>query len=255
MSKVAILGCGPAGLLCAHAVEQMGHEPVIFSRKEKSHIPGSLYFKEPIPGLTAVYPESTVLHVRIGPREGYAEKVYNDAERQTGWDHYKDSLYPAWNVPAAYDVLWDRYEDAIIDSPSIGQVTLTMILDMNELTISTLPQPSICMQGHSFEGTPYWIQELDCAPEDASRDIVVYNGFADDPWYRWTILGGKQSIEFAAPPLYGSSAGLIAGRKAVSNDCDCWPNLVRAGRWAEWRHGVLLQDAYKKAMQEVGRIS
>jgi hypothetical protein len=41
---------------------------------------------------------------------------------------------------------------------------------------------------------------------------------------------------------------VIKGIKAHSSNCDCYPEVHRAGRWAEWRHGVLLNDAYKKTM-------
>ena len=48
---VAILGCGPTGLVAAHACA-MKHIPfVIFSKKRKSFLFGSQYLHEPIPGV------------------------------------------------------------------------------------------------------------------------------------------------------------------------------------------------------------
>src|SRR4051812_39938970 len=97
MAEIAILGCGPAGIISAHAVRQSGHKPVILSSKQKSRIPGSQYLHQAIPDLTAVYPENTVQYVRMGTAEGYAYKVYGDSNRYTGWDNYR-TLYPSWNV-------------------------------------------------------------------------------------------------------------------------------------------------------------
>lgn len=250
MSKVAVLGCGPAGLLVAHAVEQCGHEPVIFSEKKKSVIPGSQYLHEPIPGITDMYPENTVQYVRMGTARGYAEKVYGDPHRNTGWENYFN-MYPSWNVIKAYEKLWFRYGDTV-NGQTLLPEHVGQLLRNFELVISTVPQPNICeFDGeHEFKGSRYWIKTMPTQPMDRGHDIVIYNGMPDDPWYRWSILGDVCSIEYASPPPSAPSAeGWLSGYKAVSNDCDCHPGLVRAGRWAEWRHGVLLHHAYHKALQ------
>lgn len=249
MSQVAVLGCGPAGLLVAHAVEQCGHEPHIYSRKEKSVIPGSQYLHEPIPGVTDMYPENTVQYVRMGTSRGYAQKVYGDADRNTGWENYLN-MYPSWNVIKAYDKLWDRFGERVNHS-EIGQDAMGWLLENYTTVISTLPMPSLCeFDGeHKFDGSRYWIKTMPTEPIDRGHDIVIYNGMPDDAWYRWSILGDVCSIEYASPPPASpSEEGWLSGFKAVSTDCDCWPGLVRAGRWAEWRHGVLLHDAYHKAL-------
>lgn len=249
MSKVAVLGCGPAGLLVAHAVEQCGHDPVIFSIYEKSVIPGSQYLHEPIPGVTDMYPENTVQYVRMGTARGYAKKVYGDPDRNTGWENYLN-MYPSWNVIRAYDKLWDRFRTRIAHM-AIVPGDVKDIMRHYDTVISTLPAPKVCqkMADHTFDGSRYWIKTMPTEQIDRGHDIVIYNGMPDDPWYRWSILGDVCSIEYSSPPPSApSEEGWLSGFKAVSTDCDCHPGLVRAGRWAEWRHGVLLHHAYHKAL-------
>jgi hypothetical protein len=79
--------------------------------------------------------------------------------------------------------------------------------------------------------------------DDQHREVVVFNGLPDDHWYRWSILGRKESIESTAPLQHAAQ-----GHKAITTDCDCWPEVVRLGRWAKWQHGVLLHHAYAEAV-------
>jgi hypothetical protein len=241
---VAILGCGPAGLLVAHAVQRAGYEPIIFSRKEKSVIPGSQYLHAAIPDLTPVYPEGTVQYIRLGTAGGYALKVYGDEDRETGWDNYYQ-LYKSWNVLRAYDRLWSRYENEIIDVELYPEFVRT-ISQMHDLTVSTVPAPVLCAnKEHEFKAVRFWIRTLPTPPHDQEHDVVVYNGLLSDPWYRWSILSGVCSIEYTRNPAHLGDS--IEGKKVISNTCGCWPTIHRCGRWAEWRHGVLLNDAFDKA--------
>lgn len=255
VKDIAILGCGPAGLLCAHAVEQSGHRAHIISKKQKSVIPGSQYFHESIPGLTDHYPENTVQYVRMGTPAGYAQKVYGDPTRPSGWENY-NKLYPSWNVIKAYDRLWERFEDRVIDEV-VKPNFLLSIIDTHDLTISTLPAQVLCTGKsdyiHKFEGVPFWIKTVPIDnPVDANRDIFVYNGFPWDFWYRWSIIGERQSVETCIEP--DPEDDWLLGIKAVETNCDCWPQVVRAGRWAQWKHGVLLHNAYHTALAAVREL-
>lgn len=247
--NIIILGCGPAGLLAAHAAHQARHNFTIHSRKEKSKIPGSQYLHEPIPGLTDLYPENTVQYIRLGTSEGYAQKVYGDSSRPTGWENYAQT-YPSWNVIQAYDRLWGRYSNRIV-SEEISVKSLGELIRVSDpdLVISTIPAPALCMRpmSHTFAGPKFWIKTMPTPPLDIGRDICIYNGYLADPWYRWSILGGRCSFEYTQ-----AVDGAIEGRKAVETDCDCMTDVVvRAGRWAEWKHGVLLNHAYQKAKKAI----
>lgn len=245
--RVAVLGCGPAGLLCAHAVARAGHTPVVYSQRKKSEIPGSLHLRGAIPDITGLYPDAAVQIVRMGTEQGYAFKVYGDANHETGWDNYA-STYPSWNAFTAYDKLWQMYYKQIEDG-LVDQAKLYDLLNSYDLVISTFPQPQLCHARCEFTSTPYWILPLPMPPGEMGRELIVYNGMLEDRWYRYSVLGDHCAIE-SAQPMFGAQEG----RKVVDNNCDCWPGIVRAGRWAEWRHGVLLHDAYhraEKAMEEL----
>jgi len=244
--RVAVLGCGPAGLLCALAVEQAGHTPVIYSRKHKSDIPGSQHLHGPVLNVTSPYAEGTIQFIRIGNARDYALKVYGDPERETGWDNYLQ-VYPSWNVQRAYDKLWDHFDRQIHHIDVDPDVVRFVVKDFGPgHVISTLPAQEICInQGHRFDGQRYYIKTLPTPEADREHEIVVYNGMLEDHWYRWSILGGKCTIE-STQPFPGEE--VVTGYKAVNNDCDCFQDYVhRCGRWAEWRHGVTMYNAYNKA--------
>lgn len=243
--NIAVLGCGPAGLIAAHAVEQLGHSAHIISKKQKSNIPGSQHLQDKIPGLTPVYPEFTVEFVRLGTEQGYAQKVYGDPTHPCGWQAYR-GLHPSWSVFNAYDILWERYEDRIQEG-SVDQSSMSAILANYDLVVSTIPQPGLCLgDGHVFDGVPYYIKPLEIHPDDHNREVVVWNGLSDDHWYRWSILGSRCSLESTQPML-----GALAGTKAIYSNCTCWPDLIRVGRWAKWRHGVLLHHVYTDIITKI----
>lgn len=227
----------------------MGWYPDIVSLKMKSNIPGSMHLHAPIPGVSPTYPEGTIQFVRLGTAEDYARKVYGDADRETGWDSYQ-RLIPSWKVQPMYDRLWEKFEDRI-EHAEIGvsdMMALQVLAQGGETIISTLPQLYLCLhrQDHEFRSQAYWIEPLPVPPGDEGTEIVVYNGLPHDTWYRWSILGGKCSIE-STQRL--TSPNAIAGHKAISNTCDCWPNINRVGRWAEHRHGVLVHHAYGRTKE------
>jgi hypothetical protein len=249
MSTVAILGCGPSGLIAAHAAEQLGYTVTILSKKKKSIIPGSQHLQGAIPGVTPHYPEYTVEFVRLGTAEGYAQKVYGDPTHPCGWESYR-GVHPSWSVQNVYDLLWDRYEERIEPWEFNGLSDMLGILDAYDCVISAIPQPIICYEAekHFFEGVPYYIKTLEIPPGDHNREIVVWNGLESDLWYRWSILGEKCSIESTQ-----FMTGCIEGRKAIYSNCNCYQDdgIIRVGRWAKWRHGVLLQHVYTDVVNQL----
>lgn len=251
MTDIAILGCGPVGLMSALACVQAGHIPYIYSLKEKSDIPGSQHLHGAIPDLTSRYPDNTTQYIRIGTAAGYALKVYGDAARNTGWDSYWQ-VYPSWNMRRAYDALWDRFEATVVPG-YLGYERVREITLGHDIVISTLPAQQLCHdKTHVFQGVPYFLQQLPTPPGDLGREIFVYNGIIGDPWYRWSILGDQCAMEYMKPPP--NDQPYVHGLKAVSSNCHCWPTVHRAGRWAEWKHGVTVYTSYQKVVQLMKQI-
>lgn len=268
MAEVAVLGCGPAGLLAAHAVAMAGHEPYIISQKVKSHISGAQYLHEPIEPLTAAEPEGAVMFLKIGDRAGYARKVYGSESAPVSWDKFDDGEYPAWSMHSLYEVLWACYHRNIYDY-HIKLSDLPEIRDSYPLVISTIPAKMLCInEFHAFEGKDIWI--VPAAPrgmedfvKDSSLDnVVVYSGRDCDLWYRASEIFGHVATETArevAPDAIDRAAGytdddVIPGVKPTSHNCDCHPEIKRAGRFGRWERGVLIHHAYQQAKEEINAV-
>ncbi|HEY7420289.1 MAG TPA: hypothetical protein VH593_34240, partial [Ktedonobacteraceae bacterium] len=85
MIRAVVLGCGPAGLLAAHACSLNGADVRIFSLKRPSYISGAQYLHQAIPGLSGA-PDGDIMITKVGTREGYAKKVYGNANKATSWE-------------------------------------------------------------------------------------------------------------------------------------------------------------------------
>ena len=40
-------------------------------------------------------------------------------------------------------------------------------------------------------------------------------------------------------------------RKPIATNCDCFPNVIRAGRFGTWKKGVLTHDAMFNTLREL----
>lgn len=241
MTDVAILGCGPAGLLAAHGAVQMGFEPHIFSVKKKSVMPGAMYVHERIDDVTEAEPDGVITFRKTGNRAGYAQKVYGDAQAPVSWDQFPVGEYPAWSMSALYDTLWDRYGGSIIDQ-ELGTEAIGEIAKGHRLTISTIPAHQLCYEGHHFGGQPVWISENSWA--GVGENEIVYNGDLNDHWYRSSRIFGHEATESAQ-----QMPSAFQGTKPLSTDCDCQPEVVRVGRFGQWKKGVLVHHAYRESME------
>lgn len=251
MRSVVVLGCGPAGLFAAKAVKEMGCTPLIHSDKKKSTITGAQYLTMPIPGLTQVAPDGLIESMRLGTKERYAQRVYGESATPSTWAEYRHWTEPAWNLQAAYDEAWDEFEEYIVDM-KLECADVEAMTAYFPLVISTIPQWSICKGGHIFESISILIYKGAFAA-DARNNFVHYNGTEIDGWYRISKIFGTGTVETVAGdrsnPIFQEGAGAEAGFKIVGNDCDCHPNLVRAGRMGLWKRGVLTQHAYSTTVQ------
>jgi len=250
MKPVVILGCGPAGLFAAQAIKEAGGHPIIHSAKKKSPIFGAQFLTRPIPGLTLPSPDM-VESVRLGTKERYAQRVYGESATPSTWADAKHWQEPAWNMQSAYDHAWDMFEadivDMKLDSHDVEEMTAFF-----PLVISTIPQWSICKGGHAFESISILITKECLYDHKEAENLVVYNGTQEDGWYRSSVVFGQPSTETVASDrshmFFSGESNYESGFKIVGNDCDCHPNLVRAGRMGTWKRGVLTGHAYEAAI-------
>jgi hypothetical protein len=259
--RVAILGCGPAGLIAAHAVNQMSRLDIditIFSRNRKSHMYGAQYLHIPIPDMSFAEPVK-VSYTLTGTNDGYRRKVYGDLPfiGQVSTEALPES-HMAWDIREAYDNLWNYYSSYIINSEITPEAPLSLRQMGADLIISTVPAPLLCDKGHVFRSQQIW-----AAGEAHDRDIrlpyscpentVLCNGNDEPAWYRLSNIFGVKTVEWSVHNVKNKPPVATAGPvdKPINTNCDCWPEVVRAGRYGTWRKGVLSSDAYKTATSAV----
>jgi hypothetical protein len=258
--RVAILGCGPAGMFATHAFAEAGWDVTVYSRKRRSQMFGAQYLHSPIPGLPEHRIE--VEYTLRGTAEGYRDKVYGPPlpgrEAISVSPDYLLGEHPAWDIRAAYHEAYGQYEVQIIEATVTPE-----FLDMEfgnpqaskywSAVISTIPAPQICVkpQEHLFHSQRVWAAgdapELGrLSPVTAPKSTVICNGLPEIAWYRCANVFGHNTCEWPLdrkPPI----EDLAEVFKPIGNDCTCWPEITRLGRYGQWEKGVLTDEVYVRA--------
>jgi hypothetical protein len=227
----------------------MGHDPFVYSIKQKSPIPGAVYLHEPVVGMTPEEPDGAVTFMREGERDVYAQKVYGRADAPVSWDTFPTGEYAAWSMHDLYDRLWNEYSGIIVDQ-KLDDDLLVGMEESYPLVISSVPARVLCNNSyHFFNGTQVWI--TDEAWRDCPDNTIVYNGEPGIPWYRTSRIFGYGATEFPAVIGQAGPAGAFRGTKPTETNCDCHPNIQRVGRFGQWKKGVLVHHAYRQAMEVI----
>lgn len=261
--RVGVLGCGPAGLMAAHAVRMCGDEVVIYSRKRKSHLFGAQYLHAPIPGVTDRESRISVEYkLTHGTIPEYRRKVYGAQWDGTVSPEDLEFTHPAWDIRETYDRLWTMYEPKILDLEVDAPGVDILHRDSNiDLLINTIPMNMLCREGHQFKATE--VIAAGDAPElginigsqyHCPPDTVLLNG-ADVPrWYRISNIFGHTTVEWPGGIKVPVSTASSVTKPTMTN-CDCWPKMLRVGRYGEWSKGVLSHSAYYKTIERVSNAA
>lgn len=251
--KVAIFGCGPAGLFAAHAAEMAGHKATVFSKARKSHMYGAQFLHKYIPGLSMSADRFIIDYELVGTAEDYAQKVYGDSQPSFVSPQTLAGAHEAWDIRAAYDQAWEAYSWAVRDA-ELKASDVEGVLQHFDLIVNTVPAPVFCVkpEKHSFTSRDVWA--IGDAPDrgvqsplSAGRDNhVLCNGYSEPSWYRVSTIKGHSTVEWPLEPKppYENVAKVT---KPISNTCDCWDDTGkywRAGRYGLWRKDVLSHHAY-----------
>ena len=252
--RVAVFGCGPAGLMAAHTSRMLGYEPTIFSRLKPSDLYGCQYLHAPIPGLTVRTPV-IVSYDRIGTSEQYRRKVYGEAWNGSVSTESLDREHAAWDIREAYKQLWDMYYDCVEDNNIDREWLEGFPYDDFAYTFSSIPIKSLCentshtfdaMYIHAFGETPTRKIELD--DHAIGGNHVLCNGLDNPSWYRVSNVFGFSTIEWpwrSTPPVEGFST--VA--KPLGNTCTCYPEMIRIGRYGRWMKGILTHHAVEQVWE------
>lgn len=247
--KIAVLGCGPSGLMAAHAIARNGHIPKIYSKKIPTQVTKNMYLQRFLPGLDMMLGRDEIMYDRRGYKEGYASKVYGSRTAKCSWDDLSFGIKPMWSLGPVYAELWMLYEDHITDV-KLEEEDVVEVCQRHPIVFSTLPAPSLCTNGHKFEEVKISIAEFKTIHVD-KRNRMVYSGRSQDKWHRFSLINGITAFEYTISEEELRARSPIAlnikkGVKPVGNNCDCWPELTRVGRWAQWCRGILNHHPYEQ---------
>lgn len=257
--RVIILGCGPAGLLAAHAAEQAGAESItIFSKKRKSEMYGCQYLHSDIPGLDLGQPLEVFYYLLGSPGE-YRAKIYGPNSTVEVSPDTLDEDHLAWDIRKAYDRLWAKWGREVIDVSLNADNVAQMVADMpgDGFIFSTVPARYLCKHPdrHGFRSEYVWA--VGDAPErgifaprleQVDPGSVVCNGREAPRWYRASDVFDYRTVEWpdgVKPPF----EGVTRIEKPLDTNCDCYPQVHRLGRFGKWKKGVLSDSAYHEAFK------
>jgi len=264
--NVLIFGCGPAGLMAAHAAAMWGHDIKIVSKKRKSEMYGAQYLHHPIPGIDCG-PARNIAYELRGTSEQYRRKVYGPGFTGTVSPEDLEENHKGWNIRRAYDELWDMYGSYVIDVEVRAEALrshgyLHEAMGEAQLIVSSIPAPNLCLQLEEHQFASQSIFAIGDAPErgvfnpfgkQVPEDTVVCNGEPDVGWYRTANVFGRSTTEWsgARRPPY---EGVAAVTKPLKTNCDCYPEIVRIGRYGKWEKGVLAHSAFFEVEEKLSSV-
>lgn len=259
--RIVILGCGPAGLLAAHAASFTDAKVFILSRKARSELFGCQYLHGPIPGLDL---RTTTIDYQLrGEVHRYQEKVYGQGPVPGGVSPGQlTGSHPAWDIRQAYDLLWDRFENNILEQEVVpSDVEGIKEYFQPDLLVNSIPLAALCldMESHAFTSQQCWA--MGDAPERGQEvpvpcpdDTVICDGTRDVGYYRVSNVFGYKTVEYPGlrpkPPL----AGLVPFHKPLATTCTCHPGMLRVGRYGTWTKGVLSHTAFNEVVKAMAHM-
>lgn len=260
--RVVVLGCGPAGLVAAHAAVCMNADVRILSKPRKSFMRGAQYLHAPIPLMGDQTPFDINYQLVGGTAADYRDKVYR-AARVSDEDVSVASLkgiHPGWDIRSAYDDLWETYGDYVLNWEATPAALSQIIGEWSpDLVISSVPANLLCDQPdrHSFHTQFIWSTDqamhINTYNDDGVGDNTVVCNAADGPsWYRSALIHGWGTTEWPEhrkPPLNSSKLWNVP--KPVGTDCDCFQGRVlRVGRYGSWTKGTLVHQIFEEVLEE-----
>lgn len=255
MKNVAVLGCGPTGLIAAQAAFTCGAKVKIFSAKRPSEIYGAQYLHEPIPGLHLR--QFKVDYQTWGTPESYREKVYGAAWDGTVSPEDFPEPHNAWDLREAYAQLWGDWEPYVEDVKltNFDQANAAVGFPEFDIVISTIPRKVWMRPGDQFISQNVWAIGTGIGQEPVVSlpcNTVVCNGQETPGWYRASNIEGYQTVEWPESLRRVPLPGVVKIRKPlkfVPGPEQIESNMIYVGRYGKWEKGVLTTDAFRDVVE------
>jgi hypothetical protein len=250
--RVAILGCGPAGLMVAHAAQLSNWALQIYSKRRKSQLHGAQYLHKPIPGIDTHGPHEVIYTLRGTPEE-YRHKVYGDDWDGTVSPEDLAYTHSAWDLRRAYNWLWKNFEPWIVEA-DLGLQGYAAPFHKYDLVISTIPRKIWAGPNDVFESTKIWaLGDRDPHGGLASQPnfTVICDGTKICNWYRSAKIFNHSTLEWPyhemwrKPPAHGA----VIVEKPLRCETNGAPDFIHLGRYGAWEKGILTSDVFYQAMK------
>jgi hypothetical protein len=253
-------------MAAAWAALRAGHDVDFYAKGlDKSQLFGCQYLHAPIP-LPRSYniASAKVEYKLVGTAEEYRAKVYGGSYKGRVSPEDLEGEHYAWDIRATYDALWSiitsnkRVSIYPVGITASWLAASTTALSRYAHVISTIPAFALCDQavhhpaqeGHYFashsvkarggrEGYPFG---------DTEGDVIVCDGTDAVAWYRSAVVFGYRTTEW--PRTFRPGIGglpIVSVRKPLQTDCDCHPEIIRLGRYGQWKKGVLVHQVFQAA--------
>lgn len=275
--RVAVIGCGPAGLLAAWGAARCGYKVEIFTdRKSPSTQVGAQYIHHLIPGVTTEDEAQWVTYSHVGTVQGYSKKIYGPdfPPEETSWSKF-EGVVPAWPMGLIYRRLWNFFEDAIIEA-RIDVARLEKIAQHNHTVFSTMPLDKLLTVSEERRDEFYKTEKIFGYPrmmtpgyrQPHGPNTIVYNGWASVRWYRQSSIFGQEWTEW---PYNVEAEGVKEDVERYGHEYNpmlLWqavkpvactlpihllipPNVRLVGRYGRWQKGVLSHEAYEDVVNHL----
>lgn len=263
---VAVLGCGPSGLLAAHACALRNVPFTILSPYKKSRLGGAQFSHIPIPGIHDPEASVKLQYMVAGDAEAYQKKVYGtQAVDFVSFSNVEDGLtVPAWSLSDMYDQLWTKYQERIVDY----EASPSRILALNEsfdLVLSSAPLNRICLGAedqsvmHQFRMQTIRIYN-DALDANFPDNTILYDGTDVHSYYRMSRIFGVGSTEWSSHSAVPPGHELVTVNKPLWTNCDCFIvdgtdeagiplGVIRIGRFGAWSKGMLSYHSFNQTSE------
>lgn len=262
--------------MAAHAVALSGRPIVLFGlpdeqgRPQRSVISGAQFLHTAVPTINDDTPDFELTYKKLGTSAGYQHKVYGgDDVPFVSFDRVKDGeTVQAWSLRKTYDKLWDNLcgpDGHAVNVMQVDPMLLQQWFEQGtfELVVSTVPRHAICLPYNGFGDKPHaFISQPIITNNDSNNahdNTIIYNGDENFSWYRSSRIDGHGSTEWGGQSMENlrrAYRDLVVIKKPIRHECNCWQGrpIVFAGRYGEWRKGVLTHEAFVTAFKAVQEL-